>query len=644
MPADEPVRTDTRGPSAVSSFPLPLDTDPISPAAEHLPDLPGYQVEAELGRGGMGVVFRATHLALKQPRAVKVLLAGRLASPVARQRERAEAELLAGIDHPNVIRVHDAGDRPDGTYYLAMELAPGGSLSERLKAGRQSVSEAVGVVTAVARGVAALHASGVVHRDLKPANVLFAADGTPKVADFGLAKLFAADGGLTATDAIMGTPAYMAPEQAEGRAKAVGPAADVWALGVILYECLTGQRPFAAATALATLDAVRFGKLVPPRRVNPAIPPGVEAVCIRCLRRDLAERYATAAEVVAALASPVAPRRRRRRLILATLTAALTAGGLTVRSRHAEPATVAVTTSVSLDSFALLVAVREYRVAASAAPPPDEGHPSAPLRLPVGLGTLRICRLAERSNRELADVLHEACGFNPQCMVELSQYAASDNPRRRPTGANIRERLRRMAGGRPEQAAVVVLNGRGYQARAGGPYYFCPEDGDPRDPTTLISEAELAAAMTACRASTKLLFVEATLQPFPTDVGDLLPNPPPVAARPFVQLLATAPDLGDIESGDRRVRLFSHALIQTILAAHDRGRLTVGELHRMTAAEMASTVVQRRGGPVGDELPPVLTTDLPVGAVLFNWRSDSFAFATSVGNGGAGSLPGIIGD
>jgi hypothetical protein len=266
----------TRPPASAGDL-LTTDGQPsaeLPPAAAAA--VPGYALGPVLGRGGMGVVYRATQTALNRPAAVKVLLGGGHAGP----RE-----------------------------------------VERLKA------EAVVVVTAAARGVAAAHAAGVVHRDLKPGNVLFAADGTPKVADFGLAKR--ADGGnRTATFAVLGKPNYMAPEQADGKAKGVGPAADVWALGAVLYECLTGRPPFAGDTMLETLDRVRFGKLTPPRRLVPGVPPAVEAVVLRCLRRKPAERFADGAAVVEALAGGEATTRPRRRVMVAVV--GLSLGGVAV--------------------------------------------------------------------------------------------------------------------------------------------------------------------------------------------------------------------------------------------------------------------------------------------------------------------------
>jgi len=219
------------------------ETVPAAPvdAAGTAPEVPGYTILGELGRGGMGVVYRAHQASLNRMVALKVLLAGAHAGERDLARFRAEAEAAAAVQHPNVVSVYAVG-RHAGLPFLAQELVPGGSLAARLEEGPLDPVETARLVEAIARGVQAAHDRGVVHRDLKPANVLFTADCEPKVADFGLAKV--GDTGLTASGAVMGTPAYMAPEQARGDMRHVGPATDVWALGAVLYECLTGRPPF----------------------------------------------------------------------------------------------------------------------------------------------------------------------------------------------------------------------------------------------------------------------------------------------------------------------------------------------------------------------------------------------------------------
>lgn len=278
----------------------PSSTGPYRPVHEERRPVPGYEVLDELGRGGMGVVYRAMQLRLNRPVALKVLLVADRANRNELIRFMAEAEAAASVTHPNVVRVYDFGES-DGRPYMAMEYLPGGTLGERLKStGSLAPREAATVVRDVAAGVAAAHAQGIVHRDLKPGNVLLDADGELKVSDFGLAKRQASEE-LTHVGAVMGTPNYMAPEQAKGDSKFVGPQADVWALGIILYECLTGKRPFEEGPAHGICDRV-IGETPkrPSQRVQ-GVPRDLETVCLKCLEKSPADRYQTAAELTADL-------------------------------------------------------------------------------------------------------------------------------------------------------------------------------------------------------------------------------------------------------------------------------------------------------------------------------------------------------
>jgi eukaryotic-like serine/threonine-protein kinase len=280
-------------------FPTPgpdLDADIHIPqhAGGDLPQVPGYNVEAELGHGGMGVVYRAWHLRLHRRVALKMLLAGRHARPAERERFVREAQAVAGLRHPNIVQVYEAGD-VDGQSYFTMELVEGGSLAQQIQGIPQPVRNAAVLVATLADAVHAAHESGIVHRDLKPGNVLLTADGTPKVTDFGLARHLQDGGELTLSGAPVGTPSYMAPEQAQGRKDAIGPATDVYALGATLYELLTGRPPFRAETATATLQQVLADEPVPPARLNPQVPRDLQTVCLKCLEKDPARRFASAA-------------------------------------------------------------------------------------------------------------------------------------------------------------------------------------------------------------------------------------------------------------------------------------------------------------------------------------------------------------
>ncbi len=259
-----------------------------------LPVIPGYEVEAVLGLGGMGVVFRARHLRLKRLVALKMALAGAYAGPHERERFQREAEAVAALRHPNVVQIHDVGDS-DGRPYFTMEYVEGGSLAQKLAGIPQPSRQAAALQATLARAVHAAHESGIVHRDLKPANVLLTADGTPKVSDFGLARRLGGEAGLTRTGMAVGTPSYMAPEQAQGKTDAAGPAADIYALGAILYEMLTGRPPFRAETAAETVHQLLSQDPVPPSRLNGKVPRDLEIICLTCLRKEPRLRYTTAA-------------------------------------------------------------------------------------------------------------------------------------------------------------------------------------------------------------------------------------------------------------------------------------------------------------------------------------------------------------
>ncbi|HEY7314352.1 MAG TPA: serine/threonine-protein kinase [Gemmataceae bacterium] len=259
------------------------------------PRVPGYELLGVLGRGGMGVVYKARQVNADRLVALKMILAGTHAGPAELARFRTEAETIARLQHPHVVQVFEVGEH-QGLPFFSLEFCPGGSLKDKLGGTPLTPREAVVLVAKLARAVQAAHAAQVLHRDLKPGNVLLAADDTPKVTDFGLAKKLDTQG-VTISGDIMGTPSYMAPEQANGQSREVGPAADVYALGAILYECLTGRPPFKAATALDTLSQVVSKEPVLPRQLNAQVPRDLETVCLKCLHKEASKRYASAAEL-----------------------------------------------------------------------------------------------------------------------------------------------------------------------------------------------------------------------------------------------------------------------------------------------------------------------------------------------------------
>ncbi len=257
------------------------------------PVVAGYEILGELGRGGMGVVYRARHVRLNRLVALKMILAGSHAGLAQVARFRAEAEAVARLKHPNIVQIYDVGEQ-EGRPFLSLELIEGSSLAQCTDGIPQTPERAAGWVRTLAGAVEAAHRAGIIHRDLKPSNILLMNDGTLKITDFGLAKTSGVDLGVTRTDSVMGSPGYMAPEQAEGRSNQVGPAADVYALGAILYDLLTGRPPFKAATALETLQQVKAIEPVPPGRLQPGLARDLETICIKCLEKEPGGRYATA--------------------------------------------------------------------------------------------------------------------------------------------------------------------------------------------------------------------------------------------------------------------------------------------------------------------------------------------------------------
>lgn len=264
----------------------PPPAGPLSPL-----DVPGYTMGKLLGRGGMGAVYEAIQLRARRTVALKMIIE-RTGEWDERERFRIEAEAAARLQHPNIVQLFEVGEH-QGRPFFSMELVAGGSLAARLLSGPLESVKAAKLVRDLALAMQHAHDQGVVHRDLKPGNVLLTADGTPKVADFGLARRLDSASFQTHTGSVLGTPSYMAPEQAEGK-KEVGPAADIYSLGAILYECLTGRPPFKGPTAIDTLFQVVANDAVPPRRLQSSVPVDLEAVCLKCLEKNPRSRYPSA--------------------------------------------------------------------------------------------------------------------------------------------------------------------------------------------------------------------------------------------------------------------------------------------------------------------------------------------------------------
>ena len=258
-----------------------------------LPTVAGYQLLSELGRGGMGVVYRARHTGLNRLVALKMILAGGHAGSEQLARFRAEAEAVAQLKHPNIVQIYDVGEQ-DGLPFFSLEFVDGQSLDADIDGKPQLPARSAELVEMLARAMHHAHEQGIIHRDLKPGNVLLTSDGVPKITDFGLVKRIEGDSSQTRTGTIMGTPSYMAPEQGRGD-KNVGPPADIYALGSILYCLLTGRPPFLAATPLDTLMQLLREEPVPPSRLQSKIPIDLETICLKCLQKDRQKRYESAA-------------------------------------------------------------------------------------------------------------------------------------------------------------------------------------------------------------------------------------------------------------------------------------------------------------------------------------------------------------
>jgi serine/threonine protein kinase len=296
------------------------------PEANGVPAVPGYEILDELGRGGMGVVYLARQRGLKRLVALKMILAGAHAGEHVLARFRTEAEAVARLQHPNIVQIYEVGELPGGGEgaarlpFFSLEYVDGGSLADRLREAPPPPAEAACLIETLAEAMQAAHRCGIIHRDLKPANVLLQRKSQapnpksqeahrggdldhglspfePKITDFGLAKQLGQEQGQTQSGAVMGTPSYMAPEQAGGKTKEIGPAVDIYSLGAILYELLTGRPPFKAATSLDTVLEVVNKEPVPPSRLNVLLPRDLETICLKCLQKEPARRYASAAEL-----------------------------------------------------------------------------------------------------------------------------------------------------------------------------------------------------------------------------------------------------------------------------------------------------------------------------------------------------------
>jgi tetratricopeptide (TPR) repeat protein/tRNA A-37 threonylcarbamoyl transferase component Bud32 len=260
------------------------------PAPTARPRVPGYEIVGELGRGGMGVVYKARQKGLNRVVALKMVLAGAHASSQQLARFHAEAEAVAQLQHPGIVQIFEVGDF-DGLPYFSLEFVEGGSLADKIDGKPRPPREAAETLELLAQAMAVAHQHGIIHRDLKPANVLLTRDALPKITDFGLVKRVEDGSELTKSGTLMGSPSYMSPEQAHGRTHEIGSLSDLYSLGAILYELLTGRAPFVGTSMLETLDQVRNQDPVPPSRLQPNVPHDLETICLKCLQKEPGKRY-----------------------------------------------------------------------------------------------------------------------------------------------------------------------------------------------------------------------------------------------------------------------------------------------------------------------------------------------------------------
>lgn len=302
----------------------PCESIPVSAARP--PAVPGYEILGPPKQGGMALVYKARQVRLNRVVALKVIRSHRHPNGAEQARFHTEAQTVAKLDHPNIVRVFDSGEQ-DGVPYLVLEFVAGGSLAEKLDSGPVSPTAAVRLLLQLVDAIGYAHNNDVIHRDLKPSNILMTPDGLPKVADFGLSKqMQAAAGCLTQAGDVLGTPAFMAPEQAAGQTDAIGPGTDIFGLGAILYALVTGRPPFQGDTVSEILHNAKSGKVTPPRQINGRVPPALERVCLKAMAADPHQRYASSAALAHALRRYL--RRSRRRFWGAAMLAAAAAAAI----------------------------------------------------------------------------------------------------------------------------------------------------------------------------------------------------------------------------------------------------------------------------------------------------------------------------
>jgi serine/threonine protein kinase len=292
-PNDEPqdMRSDSSS-FIIQQSSINHDYPVSTPADQEI--VPGYEILRELGRGGMGVVYKARQISLQRVVALKMILSGAHARTRDLDRFRSEAQAVARLHHPNIVEIYEFGEHQDLPYY-SLEFVEGGNLARKIRGRSLPPLDAARIAEELARAIHYCHQRGILHRDLKPSNILLTADGVPKIGDFGLAKqLEIAGGDLTKSGMVMGTPSYMAPEQTQGRSRDIGPHTDIYALGAILYEMLAGRPPFKADSVLETMEQVGSLEPAPPSRFQSKVPRDLETICLKAMAKEPHRRYRSA--------------------------------------------------------------------------------------------------------------------------------------------------------------------------------------------------------------------------------------------------------------------------------------------------------------------------------------------------------------
>lgn len=612
------------------------DFSPESPTAtstlasedeSSFPEVEGYRILQELGRGGMGVVYRALHLQLNRIVALKMIRDSALAGTSARERFRVEGKAIARLRHPNIVQIYHYSE-VGGVPYFSLEYLAGGTLANFTQNHPQPIAAVCALVEKLARAVEHAHKEGIVHRDLKPANILLTrvtAEGSaggssesapaeidlrgielsalePKISDFGLAKSLSEELNLTQSAAMLGTCAYMSPEQAWGRSRDVGPATDIHALGLILYELLTGVAPFQAKSLAESLDLVRFTTPTPPSQLRPDVPTVLDEICERCLRKEPAERFHTAAELAEALRQlrdPESVKRRPPVLIKPThvRNALIIAGGISLalclsafwwipdaetnpNNRNRPPARVVG------EPFAFLVGVRSYRL------------PGQSIDL----------EFTESDVDELSRVLFRQ-GYPRKNIHLLTQWNESDNPELAPTGSNIRKQLQSLVEKCiPADTVLVAVTGMGGDLGNPPMYCYLPADGRPGQADSLMTLADFYDLFRKCRARQKILLVD-TCQTVVADRIDW--KQPPELPPGMAVFFACAPNEASYEHVSLRHGVFSYHILKALEGAADSNHDGVIELNELV--RYATSHVQEF---VADKYPnatqsPYLIGNLP---------------------------------